>query len=49
MNFKFSSVGGCQERIKGGDEVLWAFDAFSKTQAAKLAGPTSATVGRPFR
>ncbi len=48
VNFKFSSVGGCQERIKGGDEVLWAFDAFSKTQAAKLAGPTSATVGKPF-
>ena len=48
VNFKFSSVGGCQERIKTGDEVLWAFDAFSKTQAARLTGPTSATVGKPF-
>ena len=48
VNFKFSQVGGCQERISTGDEVLWAFDAFSKTQAAKLAGPTTATVGKPF-
>ena len=48
VNFKFSSVGGCQERVKTGDEVLWAFDAFSKAQAAKLTGPTSGTVGQPF-
>ncbi len=48
VNFKFSQVGGCQEIVKGGDEVLWAFDAFSKAHAAKLTGPTAATTGRPF-
>ena len=48
MNFKFSQVGGCQEIVKGGDEVLWAFDAFSKAHAAKLTGPTAATTGQPF-
>ena len=48
VNSKFSSVGGCQERINTGDEVLWAFDAFSKTQAAGSPGPTSHDRGKPF-
>lgn len=48
VNSQASQVGGCQEIVKSGDEVLWAFDAFSKENVLKLASPTSATTGRPF-
>jgi hypothetical protein len=47
VNFKFASVGGCQMRVNQGDEVLWIFDAFSKTNVLKLAGPGAATTGAP--
>jgi hypothetical protein len=42
------SVGGCQFRLKDGQEVLWAFDAFSKARALRLSGPSAATVGQPI-
>ena len=29
LNYDFTSVGGCQQRIAEGDQVLWAYDAFS--------------------
>jgi hypothetical protein len=29
VNQVFTSVGGCQEQLKEGDEVLWVYDAFS--------------------
>ena len=41
------SVGGCQFLLEGGQEVLWAFDAFSKARALRLSGPSAATVGQP--
>ncbi len=41
------SVGGCQSLLKSGQEVLWAFDAFSKARALRLGGPSAATVGQP--
>ena len=47
VNFTFPSVGGCQQKVDQGDEVLWVFDAFSKTGALKLSGPGSATIGAP--
>lgn len=47
VNFKFASSGGCQTRVNQGDEVLWVFDAFSKTHILKLAGPSAATTGAP--
>jgi hypothetical protein len=47
VNFTFPSVGGCQQKVNHGDEVLWVFDAFSKTGALKLSGPGSATIGGP--
>ena len=47
VNFTFPSVGGCQQKVNQGDEVLWVFDAFSKTGALKLSGPGSATIGAP--
>jgi hypothetical protein len=48
VNFRFSDSGGCTTEVKNGDEVLWVFDAFSKTHVLKLAGPSSATTGAPF-
>jgi len=47
VNFAFPSVGGCQQKVNQGDEVLWVFDAFSKTSALKLSGPAAATTGAP--
>jgi hypothetical protein len=47
VNFRFASEGGCQTKVNQGDEVLWIFDAFSKTHVLKLAGPSSATTGAP--
>src|SRR3954452_17516509 len=46
VNGKASETGGCQQRVKQGDEVVWAFDAFSKSHALRLTGPDSATTGR---
>jgi hypothetical protein len=47
VNGKASQTGGCQQAVGQGDEVVWAFDAFSKAQALRLSGPDSATTGRP--
>jgi hypothetical protein len=41
-------VGGCQKLLSAGDEVLWAFDAFSKAGALRLAAPGAARTGVPF-
>ena len=48
VNSQASQVGGCQETVKTGDEVLWAFDAFSKQHVLRLAGPASGTTGQPI-
>jgi hypothetical protein len=47
VNFQFSQTGGCTTQVNNGDEVLWVFDAFSKTHVLKLTGPASATTGSP--
>ncbi len=47
LNFAFAPVGGCQQKVKFGDRVLWAFDAFDKAHFLSLAGPTTVVVGRP--
>src|SRR3954452_2015593 len=47
VNSKSSEVGGCQQRVAQGDEVLWAFDGFSKQHVLRLAGPGSANTGQP--
>lgn len=39
-------VGGCQRLLKAGDEVLWAFDAFSMAGALKLTAPANAKTGQ---
>lgn len=45
-NFEVTQVGGCQEEVTSSDEVLFAFDAFSKV-FLKLSGPQVAISGRP--
>jgi hypothetical protein len=47
VNGQFASSGGCQTRLTQGDEVVWVFDAFSKSAVLRLAGPGAATVGQP--
>jgi len=47
VNFEFASQGGCQMKVNHGDEVIWIFDAFSKSHVLRLAGPSSATTGAP--
>ncbi len=47
LNFQFTQTGGCTTQVRNGDEVLWVFDAFSKTHVLKLTGPASATTGVP--
>lgn len=41
-----SQVGGCQQRVREGDDVVWAFDAFSKVHTLRLTGPDSAATGQ---
>ena len=45
INSKPSEKGGCQEIVKSGDEVLWAFDAFSKKHVLRLTGPAAGHTG----
>jgi hypothetical protein len=45
-----ASVGGCQQRVVGGQEVLWARISFLATDpivALKLRGPGAARTGEP--
>jgi hypothetical protein len=58
VNNVFTSVGGCQYQLDGGDEVLWVYDAFGGRPrlalypAAYLGGATpltaTAALGQPF-
>lgn len=47
VNGELTPVGGCQMLVKAGDEVLWTFDAFSKSGALKLTAPANAKTGDP--
>lgn len=46
VNNVFTSVGGCQYQLDGGDEVLWAYDAFGDRPQLALypAGYTAGAV-----
>ncbi|HEX3362688.1 MAG TPA: hypothetical protein VHS74_16965 [Solirubrobacterales bacterium] len=60
VNNTFTNVGGCQYQLDGGDEVLWAFNAFDfrpflalfPAAANYTSGPrqltATATLGEPF-
>ena len=45
VNGEALQVGGCQYIVKGGDEVVWAFDAFNKARVLRLEGPRAIHVG----
>ncbi|MGH8906066.1 MAG: hypothetical protein ACRD0K_06040 [Egibacteraceae bacterium] len=49
---QLTPVGGCQQRVEAGDEVLFAYDAFTDDHGAKpvleLVGPDAATIGDPI-
>lgn len=49
VNGAMLNVGGCQHILQAEDEVLWAYDAFSKTGALKLAGPEATQTGQPVQ
>jgi hypothetical protein len=46
LNYRLTSVGGCQQKVQLDDEVLWAFDAFNKVHFLKLSGPHTAHVNQ---
>ena len=46
VNSQASQTGGCQEIVGAGDEVLWAYDAFSKVHVLRLAAPDTAQTGQ---
>ena len=47
LNYRFPDVGGCQQRVAAGDEILFTYDSFNKP-LMKLEGATRAEVGKPF-
>lgn len=47
LNKEFTPVGGCQQQVRFGDEVLFAFDAFGKSHVLSLSGPSVVRVGTP--
>ena len=47
VNSKAAEVGGCQQIVKAGDEVLWAYDAFAKQHVLRLAGPIAGRTNEP--
>ena len=48
LNLVPSQVGGCQQQVHAGDDVLFAYDFFSKAHLLSLTGPASAAPGQPF-
>ena len=48
LNYAQVMLGGCQVRVKDSDEVLFAYDLFSKQHVLKLTGPAAASVGQPL-
>ncbi|KAG8779456.1 hypothetical protein FRC12_024245 [Ceratobasidium sp. 428] len=49
LNWQFTPVGGCQQKVAQKDEILWAYDAFNKAHFLKLDGPATAKVNVPFQ
>jgi hypothetical protein len=47
LNFRDTDVGGCQQKVVAGDQVLIAFDSFGKTKL-RLTGTRGARSGRAF-
>ena len=48
VNGQQPTVGGCQYQVKRGDEVLYAYDLFSKKHVLRLVGQRVAYRGKRF-
>jgi hypothetical protein len=48
LNFQDTQVGGCQQQLKVGDQVLVAFNSYGHPKL-RLTGPKQATAGKPFQ
>jgi hypothetical protein len=46
LNYQFPTVGGCQQAVSAGDDVLFTFDSFGKPML-DLNGPTRAETNKP--
>jgi hypothetical protein len=46
LNFVPTMVGGCQQQVQAGDEVLFGYDFFSKSHILKLTGPARTVAGQ---
>ena len=49
LNWRFSELGGCQQQVRAGDDILFAYDYFSKELLLRLRGPRRVREGRVFR
>ena len=49
LNWEQTERGGCQTRIGPGDELLFAYDIFTKLHLLKLVAPEAAQVGEAFQ
>jgi hypothetical protein len=49
LNWRQTDRGGCQTRVSAGDEVLFAYDLFSKLHLLKLIAPRFAQTGESFQ
>jgi hypothetical protein len=49
LNWHSTERGGCQTRVASGDEVLFAYDLFSKLHLLKLIAPRFAKTGEAFQ
>jgi hypothetical protein len=49
VQWKSLEVGGCQFKVSPGEEVLWAYDLFSKKHILKLTGPRRVRHGKTAR
>lgn len=46
INGNDAELGGCQQQVERGDEVLYAYDAFGKKHILLLSGPAATRVGK---
>ena len=49
LNWEQTERGGCQTRVGPGDELLFAYDIFTKLHLLKLIAPRFAQVGEAFQ
>ena len=49
LNWQQTERGGCQTRIGPGDELLFAYDIFTKIHLLELIAPQAAKVGEAFQ